>query len=212
MKTFVSLTLLLLVSLPLHAHYIWLEQDGSNTAKAYFGEWHKDVYEVSGGRLDNFKVDVIVPDGIVIATTRKHDHVALTLAQSGDIAWIEAMTPRRSRNSDDVTRGVLLARSGRDQARALLPFDLVPQAPGSDAFILLFEGQPVAAANISLYNPRHEEVKYTTDAAGKVTLDTSIPGRYVLETAHIVDKGGEVDGLAYGRTRYGLSLSFVAGK
>lgn len=210
MKILIPVILFLALSLPLHAHYIWLEQDGGNKAKAYFGEWHKELYEVTGGRLDNFKVDEIVPKGIVTATSRESDHVAIELKKNSDIAWIEAMAPRKSRNAEDITRGVLLARSGRTEAHALVPLDLVPQSPNSDHFVLTFEGQPAPHTDVTLYNPNREEIKFKTDAAGKVTLNTDLPGRYVVTTVIMDETAGSVNELPYDKTRYSLTLSFVS--
>ncbi len=212
MKIIMTSLFLFLLSVPAHAHYAWLERDGGTTAKACFGHWHQEMYEVSGGRLDNFKVDVVVPEGIVTATTRKQDHVELKLAKDVDIAWIEAMNPRKMRNSEEVTRGILLARSGRSEARSLVPLDLIPSAPNSDELILSFQGKPMPVTEITVYNPKREEVKYTTDAAGKVTLDTRLPGQYLAIAVRMDEQPGEVNGVAYQKTRYGLTLSFIAGR
>ena len=43
------------ISRQAHAHYLWLERDGTGPAKAYFGEYADDLHEKAGGLLNCFK-------------------------------------------------------------------------------------------------------------------------------------------------------------
>ncbi|WP_051321561.1 DUF4198 domain-containing protein [Chrysiogenes arsenatis] len=191
------------------AHYLWLERE-NQTLRFYFGEWHKDLFETTGGRLDNFQADVVVPEGVTTGSERKADHVAISLKKAGDVGIVEAMAPRKSRLSDEVTRSILLGRAGRSEASALLPLDLVPAQPHSSQFTLVFDGAPVPNAKITVYTPAKEEFELATDGAGGITIDTSKAGQYLVLASHFDETGGELDGVRYDKTRYALTLSFRA--
>lgn len=211
MKKLMLVLLTTLLAMPAQAHYLWMERDDSGPARVYFGEWHKNVYERSGGRLDNIRAAVVIaPAGGMQGSERRENHIEIVLRGEGDAAVVEAMAPRKSRQSDEVNRGVLLARAGRSEPRALLELDLVPQEAGSNTFTLTFRGAPVPKASINVYGPPRWQKEFTTDDNGKVTLETPWAGRYVVEFAHIDEQPGEVDGGRFDKTRYGLTLTFVA--
>jgi uncharacterized GH25 family protein len=202
----------LFLSLPAWAHNIWLERDGNDPARVYFG--HIDGHlEETGGRLDIIKAeDVIFPQGMVVSRTRNHDHIAVNLKGKGDVAMVEAMNPRKSRRAEEIIRTIFLARAGRGEARPLVPLDLVPLNSGANRFTLMMEGKPLAGAEIKVFDPQRNERVYTTDAAGQVSLETPQAGRYVALAAQVLDRGGEVNGAVYQKTRYRLAMSFVVKK
>lgn len=200
--------LLCLFALQVNAHEIWLERDGQGPVRVYFGHYDGESVQKTGGRLDSIKADVVVPAGSVSRTNRREDHIELAVSTSGDIALIEGMNPRKSRNSEDIMRVVFLARHGNSEAIQLLPFDLVPSSPGSNNFTLMYLDKPLSGAEIKLYDPDRHVHSLISDDKGQVTIDMKKPGRYVAMTSHMTEEAGIINDLPYHKTRYALTLAF----
>ena len=192
------------------AHNVWLERDGDGPARVYFGHIG-GMLEQHGGRLDIIKAEeVLFPQGVVISHARLTDHISIKLRGEGDVALVEAMTPRKSRTAEEIVRTIFLARAGRSETKPLLALDLVPEISEGNVFTLLCDGKPLAATKVKVYDPDYKEQTYMTDDSGQVTLETPRPGRYIALAAQILDQGGEVNGAGYQQTRYSMALSFMA--
>src|SRR2546426_3804283 len=80
-KIISGMCVLMALSLPAQAHYIWLEPvDGQ--ARIYFGEYGEGVREKTGGRLDTIampEAQTNPADGkrVALAVQRKADHLSL---------------------------------------------------------------------------------------------------------------------------------------
>ena len=118
--------------------------------------------------------------------------------------------PRKSRTKQEILRNIFMARCGNAQTVTLLNLDLVPEAPTSNTFKLLLEGQPLPKTKITVYDPDRAKQVYTTDASGLIEIDTKKSGRYLLVTSSVLDRSGTVNEIPFDKTRYILSLSFVA--
>ena len=210
MRIFFMMLMALMATSQCFAHNVWLERDGPGPVRVYFGHYDSGMVEKTGQRLDMIKAETILPSGTLISRQRLQDHIALTVGQSGDVALEEATMPRKSRTKQEILRNIFMARCGNAQTVTLLNLDLVPEAPASNSFKLLLEGQPLPKTEITVYDPDRAEQVYTTDASGRVVIDTKKPGRYLLVTSSVLDRSGTVNEIPFDKTRYILSLSFVA--
>nr|WP_320114167.1 hypothetical protein [uncultured Desulfuromonas sp.] len=210
MRIFFMMLMALMATSQCFAHNVWLERDGQGPVRVYFGHYDSGMVEKTGQRLDMIKAETILPSGTLISRQRLQDHIALTVGQSGDVALEEATMPRKSRTKQEILRNIFMARCGNAQTVTLLNLDLVPEAPASNSFKLLLEGQPLPKTEITVYDPDRAEQVYTTDASGRVVIDTKKSGRYLLVTSSVLDRSGTVNEIPFDKTRYILSLSFVA--
>ncbi|MCG5496670.1 DUF4198 domain-containing protein [Ectothiorhodospira variabilis] len=193
---------------PAHAHYIWVEREADGAAKVRFGEWHRGIVEKTGGRLDNIQAAIVLPDSLKVSAERRPDHIRLATTHQGDLAVVEPMAPRAMRQATSVTRTTFMARAGRSEVKSLLELDLVPDAPGSNRFTLLFRGEPLARTRLTVYGPPRWEKSLATDQDGRVEVETPWAGQYLVEVNHVVEEGGEVADVSFDASRYNLVLSF----
>ena len=195
-----------------HAHYVWLERDGEESAYAYFGEWVDDIREKAGGLLDRIKA----PRAFLGASTsplpikRHDDKLEITASGKGDIRLVEnGVPPRDDSEKGGITRTIYYAKAGRSETAAKLDLELVPIAAEGNTLVLLFYGVPLAKTEVTLIGPPKWEKHLTTDEQGRVTLPTPWSGRYVLEVTHFEAKPGGSGNDKFDRTRHITSLSFV---
>jgi uncharacterized GH25 family protein len=81
------------------------------------------------------------------------------------------------------------------------PVEIVPVADGTQArFLVLAQGKPVAAAEVSLILPGGARKKVTTDADGR-TPAFADAGRYGLMVRHVEPTAGERDGQKFEEVR-----------
>jgi hypothetical protein len=191
-----------------HAHFVWLEPAAGGEAKAYFGEWADDLRETEAGHLKLITAPRgIAADGKEIPATRHNDHFAVKADVSGDARLLGAYV------SDKGVASLYQARTGRTETTARHVLELVPQAANSNSFTLLLAGKPLAKTEVVVFGPPKWEKKFSTDEAGKVTLQTPWPGQYVVEVSHLdKDAKGTWDGKPYTQTRHVATLSFVVAK
>ena len=195
-----------------HAHYVWLEGDGSGPVRAYFGEFGDDLREKSGGLLDRIAAPraSLVDSPAPLAIERRADHLEIAVTGSGDVRLVETgLAPRDDRRAGGKTKTIFYARQGRSQTRGGLDLELVPAAPNGNAFSVVFRGAPVAKAEVKVYGPPRWEKTFHTDDRGRVTIDTPWRGQYVVEVVHLEERpGGEGAGV-YDRLRHVSTISFV---
>jgi hypothetical protein len=202
-----------LVALPggAAAHQVWLERDG-DTVLAFFGEPVENLRERSGGLLDRIATPRIFvgESGQPLTLRRAESGIEAKLpAGAGDVRLVEEGLAPYGRAAGERTKAIMLAREGRQESRAVLELELVPQAPGSNRFTLFFRNRPMPRAEVTLVAPPRWERRLRTDDQGQVTFDVPWAGRYVAEAAHVdATPGGEGDG-AYARRRLVSTISFT---
>ncbi|WP_207538324.1 DUF4198 domain-containing protein [Sabulicella rubraurantiaca] len=193
------------------AHQIWLEREGS-TARAYFGEPVENLREPRGGLLDRIASPrVFLGEGGQPLTLRRTENaIEATLpAGTGDVRLVEEGLGTHGQAETGRTKPVLLAREGRSETRPAMELELVPEAAGGNRFTLMFRGQPLPRAEVTLVAPPRWERRMRTDAEGRVSFETPWAGRYVAEAVHIENApGGDGDG-AYARRRLVSTVSFT---
>lgn len=208
MKRLFAATLLVFAA-QAQAHYIWMERDSDGAGRVYFGEWHNDEYETTGGRLDDVKPHVTAADGAELALQRQHDHIAVAMKAPGDLWLSNGAKVRKDKASGAAVRTLQFARAGRAATQSRLDLELVPVAPHSDTLVLSLHGKPLAKTRVTVFGPPKWQKTLTTDEHGRITVPTPWMGRYVLTTSHTEVGAGTLGGAAYDETRYSTTLTFV---
>lgn len=114
----------------------------------------------------------------------------------------------------DFFHGKFLDVSSAEEAKALarepkLPLDLVPTVHASALTIeVFFNGKPLPNTRVSIWSPGGKETKQTTDADGKIKVESLKPGTYSFGTAHTQkDLTGEFNGEAYKGVMHGTTCN-----
>jgi hypothetical protein len=211
-KSICTAVLLLALISSAHAHYVWLERDGGEAARAYFGEWQLDIREKAGGSLDRIKTPraFIFSASRDLSIERRSDHLEIAAKGAGDVRLVESgLASREDKEKAGKTRTIYYARAGRTETVASLDLELVPTTSNGSNFVLLFRGAPLAKTSVKVFGPPKWEKPLDTDEQGRITVPTPWRGRYVLEVVHFDDKPGETGSDKFDRTRHIATLSFV---
>ena len=200
---------LLICAAQAQAHYVWMERDADGAGRVYFGEWHNDEYETTGGRLDGIKPRVVGADGTELALQRQQDHIAVLAKSPGDLWLNNSGAVRKDKTTGVSVRTLQFARAGRDVTQSRLDLELLPVAPGSDTLVLHWRGKPLADTRVTVYGPPKWQKTLTTDERGRIAVPTPWAGRYVLYASHSEARGGTLDGSEFSETRYVTTLSFT---
>ncbi|HEY5871187.1 MAG TPA: DUF4198 domain-containing protein [Candidatus Tectomicrobia bacterium] len=212
-RSLCSVVVLLLCAVGVvQAHFIWVEYDSNGPARAYFGEWAEDVREKAGGALDRIKTphafSTSPHDPLPIQ--RRTDHLEIAIKGDGDIRLVEnGMALRDNPREGGKTRTIFYARAGRSETVGKLDLELVPTTANSNAFVLLFQGAPLAKTGVTVLGPPKWEKPLRTDEQGRITVPTPWTGRYVLTVIYVEDKAGSTGGENFDRTRHVATLSFM---
>jgi len=209
MKNLFSQLLLLLVAVaPLQAHFVWIERDVQGNAAAYFGEWAANVRETQDGYLKLIaNPKAFTADGKELAVTRGNDRLSIAAPATGDIRLSDTYFGEKAKSVS-----FYQAKLGRTETVAKFDLELVPVAPNSNSFTLLFHGNPLPDSDVTLFTSSGWNRTFKTDAAGKVTVETPWPGQAIIEVAHQEKKAGEKDGRAYEGIRHVFTLTFDVSK
>lgn len=206
-KQILTLAVLVGFSMPLAAHQLWLEREGS-VINTYFGHWPNFKEKADGKRLDAIKGFDISPKEAYLKTVRQDDHVEVFVNKVGDIGLTEAMEPRKGKMVDFTVRTIFLAREGRSESKTLLQLDMVPEYPNSNTFTLLLNNKPLPKSKVVLTAPNTWNKNFMSDEAGKVSIQTPWLGDYVAYVEFTDKTKGEVGGIGYEQTNYILTLHF----
>lgn len=204
-RKFVSLILLLGFSNLAQAHYLWFEKEGTS-AKLYFGEWAEDLREKDAGPMKSIQgLKIYASDGGGVAFERKADHWLVPALPKGDLRAYDEVMHRSSKVIYDI-------KYGRSEGRAVGGFELVPDAVDSNTMTLMLDGKPLPKSKVELFGPPKWEKHYTTDDAGKLTIETPWAGFYVLRAQSDDETAGEFEGKKFDKIINIAILSFDAKK
>lgn len=192
----------LAVSLPARADYLWLQPEGSE-ARVYAGELRKPLAQWPA--LADTKA--VLPEGKTLPLETAAGHLAFRPASGGD----QRFTATRA-GSDGVLT-YYQARFGRQDTKAVNDLELVPTEPNGNTFRLFFKSRSANASRVNVETAAGWSKSLTPNANGTVTLDTPIPGLYVLEVSAKVNNASvSIDGKKYEDVRYTATLSFEVGR
>ncbi len=168
------------------AHEIWVERDGTGPARIYLGEPAEALPPGGDPEFEKLKAPHIL-SAPAAKQTRKAGYIEAAVP-AGDVrVWDDSVfTPWGAEGKKESV--AYYARAGREDTKAVLPFEIVPAAPGGDRFVLIRDGKPVSATAITVISPDKWTKSLTTDAAGAISVPSRGAGRYLL-TASIKDEG-----------------------
>lgn len=187
------------------AHYLWIERDGA-AAKVYFGEWAADLRENDNGPMKAIQgLKAYGDDGTGVEIVRKQDHFLLPSPPKGDLRLFDEVMHRSAKVVYDI-------KYGRSGTKAVASFELVPEAANSNVLMLVLDGKPLPKTEVVLYGPPKWQKHYTTDDAGRITIETPWAGYYLLRAQSDDESGGEFEGKKFDRIINVAILSFNVDK
>ena len=212
-KIIVITLLLVITSLKISAHQVWLERDNNGPVRIYIGELGEP--EV-GNELEKIAgVQVFSHNRQILAELeQKNDHLQAIVTDTGDARlhsdnvwqpWEINQNPWWQfwkTNKTMIQGGIIQARVGRTETVAKLTYELVPTRPNGNVFTATFAGSPLANKSISLLTPSKKYHEFTTDEFGQIEIKSQEIGRYILSTAHTINEQAihsnkNVDSLMY---------------
>ncbi|MDA8457021.1 DUF4198 domain-containing protein [Acidovorax sp. GBBC 3334] len=201
-----------------HAHQVWIEASG-NQARLQFGEYADNLIEKSPGALDKFQgVPVLQAQKSGAAAARLEGQRTATaftyaLPNAAETLFAEATYPviDRSKGGQPALLWRPAARwvPGLAQAvAATAPLDVVPTGRAGELRVV-FNGQPLPKAQVTLVAPSGWAREATTGADGTVQFALPWRGQYVAEVKHADKTPGERAGEKFGETSYLTTLTFA---
>jgi hypothetical protein len=174
-------TALLATSTLAAAHEVWIERDGDAPARIYLGEPAEPIPPGGDPEFTKLRAPHLVPASRV-SLVRKTDHLEAAVP-TGDVrAWdgnvFAPWGPAARREAV-----VYYARAGRAERGAILPFEIVPASGAANTFVLLRDGRPQAATEVTLVTPARAKQTLRTDGQGRVGVPVAGKGRYLLSAA-----------------------------
>ncbi len=204
------------------AHFIWIavvSDGGQPVARVYFEEQPTAGAAHLIDKIGHSQLVQVDADGerTPLKTTRQ---------EQDDVAWLETALPGQPAVVEltcdyglyHKTRLFYYAKSvAASSAEALsatqpskkLRLDIVPQiAAGALQFQVLWQGKPLADAEVTLHGPDEQERPLQTDTQGRVRLDAPQPGRYALLVSHTkADQAGTHHGKQYDEVGHYATLT-----
>jgi len=169
-----------------YAHEVWVERDGDGPARIYLGEPAEPLPEGGDPEFAKLKAPKIL-SAPNVALRRSAGFIEV-IAPVGDVrVWDDAVfAPWGKEGAKESV--IYYARSGRSDPNTLLQVEFVPDAPGSNRFILIREAKPQPSVEVTIIDPLRASSKLTTDANGALTVPVGAKGRYLI-AASIKDQG-----------------------
>ncbi|WP_028605459.1 hypothetical protein [Ottowia thiooxydans] len=181
-----------------HADYLWLQREGPQ-AVVRAGELHRPL-----ARLPDLTDPKPVSSEGKPALSHEQTEANFRFALgTGDTRFVA------TRASSDGVLTYFQARFGRLETKAVNDLELVPTQQGSNSFRLFFKGRLANASRVNVETAAGWRKSLTPNTDGTVTLDTPIPGLYVLEVSAKVNNATvNIEGKKYEDVRYTATLSF----
>lgn len=206
MKKLLIATLSLFSAVPASAHMVWIERPAPDTARAYFGEMITRR-EKTGELLDKIQPVIFVDPAAPLPQTRGADFIEVRTG--GDVRLADERYPPFGEGERGVMRPMMYARWGRTDTSVRMAFEFVPDAAGSDGFILMLNGKPMAQSKVVLIDPDGLDTKYETDANGHVTVTAEGTGQFIIKASAMDRTPGEFGGKRYDFTARVTTLTFT---
>lgn len=164
------------------AHEVWIERDGSGPARIYLGEPAEPLPEGGDPEFDKLKAPKLIPaqDAQLV---RRAGYLEVAVPEGDVRAYDDAVfAPWGPEGKKESV--VYYARAGRNEARAVMPYEIAPAVAGGDSFVFTRDGKPVAGAHVTVVSPDKWSKIVVTDAQGTVAVPRLGPGRYLLAASH----------------------------
>lgn len=163
------------------AHEVWIERGANGAAQIWLGEPELPIPAGGDPAFPSLKAPKLI--GATAAQTRGAGYIEVALPPGDVRAWDDDVF--KPWDEDGKKASVIYyARSGRSEAKAVMPFELAPVSANGDRFVLTRDGKPVAASEVSLVSPGRWQLALKTDANGQVALPAlTEKGRYILKAS-----------------------------
>lgn len=169
------------------AHEVWIERGANGAAQIWLGEPERPIPAGGDPAFPSLKAPKLVPASTA-AQARGPGYIEVA-APAGDVrTWDDDVF--KPWDEDGKQAGVIYyARSGRGEARAVMPFELAPVTANGGRFVLTRDGRPVAKSEVTLVSPGRWTLLLESDDKGEVVLPAlREKGRYILK-ASVKDEG-----------------------
>ncbi|KQV96987.1 hypothetical protein [Rhizobacter sp. Root1221] len=202
------------LSLPVSAHQLWIEQENGN-AKLYFGEYGDNLRETSPGSLDKLpqpEAQVVTLEGsdpLTVKKTANAFDLGVRVTRGQVILAQESRHPAWDKKDGDT-----VARTVWIPAARYVP-DLGPQEPALaldvfptrnvGEFKVVFIGNPLAGAKVEVVAASGWTRTLKSDDQGLVRVDLPWKGPYAVEVRHTDKRPGERPG-ASGPEKYDVAM------
>ncbi|WP_447728678.1 DUF4198 domain-containing protein [Sphingomonas koreensis] len=165
------------------AHEVWIERGANGAAQIWLGEPELPIPAGGDPAFPSLKAPKLLGAAATAAQTRGPGYIEVALP-AGDVrGWDDDVF--KPWDEDGKKAGVVYyARSGRSEARAVMPLELAPLSANGNRFALTRDGKPVAASEVTLVSPGRWQLALKTDDKGEVALP-ALPekGRYILKAS-----------------------------
>jgi uncharacterized GH25 family protein len=219
-KTTLFTSLLIVASLQVNAHEVWLERDDNGPVRVYLGEpgepeTGSEIDKLAGSEVFTNNREVIAP------INQENDHWQAKTNGGGDVrlfsdkvwepwemdgpSWWEFWKD----SSIKLQAAILQARVGRTETSAILSYELVPTKADGNIFTATFEGKPIANKSVFLLSPSKKEHEFTTNDQGQIEIKNQESGRFILSSVHTVDTEAMHSGKQVASLMYISTLSYV---
>ncbi|HTU92644.1 MAG TPA: DUF4198 domain-containing protein [Gemmataceae bacterium] len=220
-----SLFLMVLAAAPAAAHFIWIVPDkhaeGKATARVVFSE---DLQPDKADYLAKIaSTELFARDGsgkiVPIKWTRDEDFYRAAASGTGGriLAGVCRYGVRQRGQSEPFLLmyypKAFLASAPNSplfyDACYRLPLEILPVKDGTGTFRVLWQGKPLADAEVVVLVPGMDKsAKRTTSEKGSFQLDLTAKGAYGLRVRHVEMKAGEHEGNKYKSVRHYATLVF----
>lgn len=220
MKIYSCLLAMLFLSVgQVSAHYLWIDAAADGlSAKVFFGEYQEDLREVKGGRLDEMvglETFAVVAGGErkALDTTTQADHflVASAVAASGFVTQkLDCPVKDWTKSGSGIVKPMFYSRAwlaGSALPNSDLPLDVVPVDEGGRKLKVVFHGQPLAKAKVTVHAPNLWSRELMTDEQGILSIPTPWPGLYLVEVIHLEPKAGSYLSVPYAAVRHRVTFA-----
>lgn len=203
-----------LLSAPVQAHYLWLEQDKAG-GHLYFGEYEEMLRERSPGRLDEMpapEIRAVGRDGQATAIAATREPGGFAFARPSRDATVVATeggyaVKDWTRAGIGIVKPMFYARlvgvtpTPAAQAANAMPLDIVPTGTAGE-FRVMFRGAPLARTDVRIIAPNAWTREATSGKDGLVRFTFPWRGQYILHVVHLERTPGTFGGAPYEAVRH----------
>lgn len=133
------------------AHEVWIERDGDAPARIYLGEPAETIPAGGDPEFSKLRAPRLLPASRA-PLVRKTDHLEVAVPVGDVRVWDGAVfAPWGPPTRREAV--VYYARAGRAEPRAALRFEITPVSADATTFVLMRNGRPQAATEVTLVTP-----------------------------------------------------------
>lgn len=196
--------------LPAAAHEIWMERDADGPVRIYLGEPAETVPEAGDPEFHRLqKPQILSAGGKAVPLVRRANHIEAAVPASGDVRLRDDTVFAPWKSDEKMQGAIFYARAGRSETKGALDLELVPVHADGDHFTLLFRGQPVKDAKITVISPDRWQKEIATDAQGQIEIPQQGAGRYIVGASHKEEGAATLGGQPVDSIVHVSTISFV---